>query len=237
MLKNNKFSWTNQVSNSSVHDELSSNVLCFPYQGKKTTWILDNGVTDHIIYNSELFTTSKIIRNKIVGLPDRSIANVKYVGQVVFSSSLVLDDVLCVLNFQLNLISITQLACYSFCTVTFLTYFCTRQDLRSEKMIGLGTEHRELYYLDEAQTSSCNSAIPSSSIIWHQRLEHSSNKVSVLFSSLDNKFCCTHNCSVCLLAKQTRLPFLLSKLSSQIPFEKLHIDIWNGYCVSSDPGV
>ena len=43
---------------------------------------------------------------------------------------------------------------------------------------------------------------------------------SVLFSCLDkNKFYHTHNCLVCPLAKQTRLSFSLSQISSQTPFE------------------
>lgn len=59
----------------------------------------------------------------------------------------------------------------------------------------------------------------------------------MLFPFFDkNKFCITHNCLVCPLAKQTRLPFSLSKISSQSYFEKLHVDIWGGYHVASISG-
>lgn len=58
--------------------------------------------------------------------------------------------------------------------------------------------------------------------------------MSTLFSSLDkNNFCDANNCLVCPLAKQTRLPFSLSKISSKSPFEMLHIDIWGAYHIAS----
>jgi len=35
-----------------------------------------------------------------------------------------------------------------------------------------------------------------------------------------------NNCSICLEAKQTRLPFPLSTIKSHSPFHLLHCDIW-----------
>ena len=35
-----------------------------------------------------------------------------------------------------------------------------------------------------------------------------------------------NNCSICLKAKQTRLPFPLSIIKSHSPFNLLHSDIW-----------
>ena len=86
----------NHVSNSSTYHELSGKAFCFSSQGKKATWFLDSRATDYIVCNPKLLTTWKAVKNKTVELPDGSLANVTHVGQVVFSSQLVLDNVLCV---------------------------------------------------------------------------------------------------------------------------------------------
>ena len=39
----------------------------------------------------------------------------------------------------------------------------------------------------------------------------------------------TDTCFLCSLVKHTRTPFPLSSISSQFPFELIHIDIWGGY--------
>ena len=37
----------------------------------------------------------------------------------------------------------------------------------------------------------------------------------------------THNkCNICPIARQTRLPFTSSAISTQRPFDLLHCDIW-----------
>ena len=123
MLNNNKSSMANHVSNPSTHDKLSGKVLYFSSQGKNTKWILDNEATNHIVCSPELLTNSKIVKNKIVKLPNGSLANVTHVGQVVFSPNLVLDNVLYLPIFHLNLISISKLTSYFFCITMFHTHF------------------------------------------------------------------------------------------------------------------
>ena len=62
--------------------------------------MLDSGATFRsLVCSSELLTTLKIVKNKTVELPDGSLANVTHAGQVVLCSSLVLDNVLCVMIF------------------------------------------------------------------------------------------------------------------------------------------
>ena len=66
-------------------------------------WILDNGATDHIASNSQLFahTSSSFIPN--VNLPIGSTATISYMGTIKFNDNITLKDVLvCVPSFNLN---------------------------------------------------------------------------------------------------------------------------------------
>jgi len=45
-----------------------------------------------------------------------------------------------------------------------------------------------------------------------------------------------NDCTVYALAKQTRLPFSTSSISSDKPFELIHCDIWGSFKVSSLSG-
>ena len=50
MLKT-KISSTNHFSNCPTHDELSSKAFSLFSNGNRSTWILDSGCTDHMIYD------------------------------------------------------------------------------------------------------------------------------------------------------------------------------------------
>ena len=98
MLKNKSYS-ANLVSNCSPHEELSGKAFSLVSNGKRSIWILDSGCTDHMICDQSLFTFSKAVNNRTV----------THIGKVVLSPDLILDNVLCVPYFQLNLISISKL--------------------------------------------------------------------------------------------------------------------------------
>lgn len=140
MLNRNKTSMANQVGNPSNHEELAGKAFSLIYNGKTNTWILDSGATDHMVCNPNLLTQSKRVENYTVELPDGSLASVTHIGQIIFSPNFILDNVLCVPLFRLNLISISKLAWDSSCITIFLRQFCVIQDLRSGKMIGMGSE-------------------------------------------------------------------------------------------------
>ncbi|CAL8995277.1 unnamed protein product [Prunus brigantina] len=96
-------------------------------------------------------------------------------------------------------------------------------------MIGTGTEREGLYYYDTVRTVGCNSVsavVPSSSLLWHQRM-------LALSLSKNMKFCDIDDCLVCPLAKQTHRLFPLSSFNSLVPFELIHVDIWGGYHIPS----
>ena len=98
-------------------------------------------------------------------------------------------------------------------------------------MIRTEIEREGLYFLDQAKKGTCNHAQTLHLNLWHQRLRHPSAKVSQLFPKVNS---CSHDkCLICLLAKQTRLPFSSSSITSTSPFDLIHVDILGGYKVAS----
>jgi len=123
MLKT-KISSANHVSNCPTHDELSGKAFSLFSNGSRSTWILDSGCMDHMIYDQNLLAYSRPVNGCTVELPNGLIAQVTHIGKVHLSPDLILDNVLCVPYFQLNLISISKLAFDSSCITIFLSQFC-----------------------------------------------------------------------------------------------------------------
>ena len=71
------------------------------------TWVFDMVATDHIVHSVDLFT--KITRSitSSVQLPNGEKVVVTHIGTIQVTSSLVLENVLCVPSFTFNLISIS----------------------------------------------------------------------------------------------------------------------------------
>jgi hypothetical protein len=76
---------------------------------KNNTWIVDTGVTDHMISNSSLFTTITSIVSIHVKLPNGAMASVTHIDTVKLLENLTLTLVLCVPLFTFNLISASKL--------------------------------------------------------------------------------------------------------------------------------
>ncbi|XP_052481094.1 retrovirus-related Pol polyprotein from transposon TNT 1-94 isoform X3 [Gossypium raimondii] len=120
------------------------------------------------------------------------------------------------------------------------------KDLSSGKMRGIGKARGGLYILDPSRQTTMASptfiaatASVDSSYLWHTRLGHASvsrlNKVpnlSCKVSDVDS----IHKCSICLLAKQTRLPFPVHLSRVDVAFSLVHIDLWGPYRVSTHSG-
>ena len=139
------------------------------------------------------------------------------------------------------------------CSVTFFPHWCTLQDLTTRTTIGLGEQRNGLYYLvalalekPKPQTpfvaaTSCrspSSQVTSSTTLWHRRLGHlSSSRLDFEAKHLLNfPFQSNNACDVCALAKQSRLLFSVSSISSVRPFELIHCDIWGSYKIASLSG-
>ncbi|WJZ95109.1 hypothetical protein VitviT2T_013901 [Vitis vinifera] len=116
-------------------------------------------------------------------------------------------------------------------------------DLATRRTIGLGKQRDGLYYLVALATEksltnhssstnqpTCNLAI-SSTDLWHSRLGYvSPSRLSFIAKNFLNFSVQSNNaCPICPLAKQSRLPFGTSAISSKKPFEIIHCDIWGRY--------
>jgi len=95
----------------------------------------------------------------------------------------------------------------------------------------LGREREGLYFLNQAKKGTCNHAKTSNPNLWHQRLGHPLTKVSPLFLKVNS--CSNEKCLICPLAKQTRLPFSSSSITTTSSFDLIHVDIWGGYKIPS----
>ncbi|CAL9006827.1 unnamed protein product [Prunus brigantina] len=196
-------------------------------------WILDSGATDHITYDPTLFTKTESSQMPIVNLPTGSHAPITSTGTIPFNSNITLDKVLCVPSFRLNLMSASKLTTSLNCCAILFPTFCVLQDLATGKMIGSGKQRGGLYYMSLLQKTLVSYQVSLSSDLWHMRLGHQSPaRLRLASSSLsfDN------NCSVCPMAKQTRLPFPLSSISTKAPFDLLHCDIWGPHKVTTHSG-
>lgn len=190
-------------------------------------WILDNSATNHIVFYSTLFTHTKPLSIPIVNLPTGSSIPITCTGTIPFNFDITLADVLCVPSFNLNLMSASKVTDFLNCCVILFPTFCVLQDLASGKMIGSGKMRGGLYYMSPIHQTPASYQVSHPSNLWHQRLGHPPPSHLKLASSLllSNAISLDNHCSVCPLAKQTRLPFSLSSISTHASFVLLHCDI------------
>ena len=90
----------------------------------KETWVFDTGATDHVIHSIKLFTKITSSVSSFVQLPNGERVVITHIGTIQVTTSLVLENVLCVLAFTFNLISISQLTKYLSCCFFFLSNLC-----------------------------------------------------------------------------------------------------------------
>ena len=135
---------------------------------------------------------------------------------------------MCVPSFHLNLLAISKLTTALNCCAFFIfPTFYVLQDLATGKMIGTGKQCGGFYYMSLLQRTPTSHQVSQPFNLWHMRLRHPSPSRLKLVSSLlsSNKIIFDNNCTVCPLAKQTRLPFPLSFISTHAPFDLLYCDI------------
>ena len=103
---------------------------------KSDSWIIDTGATGNMVHSVSQFTIITSIVNTYAYLPNGDQALVTHVGTVHISSTLVLEDVLCVPSFGFNLISVSKLTKTLFCCLIFFGNCCFIQDPAQWSMIG-----------------------------------------------------------------------------------------------------
>ncbi|CAL8998680.1 unnamed protein product [Prunus brigantina] len=209
-------------------------------------WIIDSGATDHITSSPHLLTNVKHSTMPPVKLPSGDQAPITATGTLPINSYSFLKDVLGVPTFKVDLMSVSKITEDLTCSVTFFPQWCVLQDLATRRTIGLGKQRGGLYYLAAlaSPNSSPNKSDPSchlasaSADLWHRRLGHlSSARLNFMSKTLLNFPCSSNNiCDICPLAKQTRLPFSNSSITSSHPFALIHCDIWGPHKIASLSG-
>ena len=203
-----------------------------------SSWILDTGATDHIVSHMSLFTDLKPSNVTTVNLPNGAASPITHTGTVIFYSQLTLKDVLCVPSFNLNLISASKLAKDQNCCIIFFPDYCILQDLVSGKMIGSGKQRGGLYYMHPSTNKSVVFHVSQPFDLWHLRLGHPSFSRFKLLSHLlpDIHKELGNHCPICPQAKQTRLPFPKSSITTKFPFSLLHCDVWGPHKIPAHTG-
>jgi len=178
-----------------------------------------------------------------IKLPTGHITMTKHSGTVNFSLILILyDDVLFVLDFNYNLLSVSKMNSSLNSIVSFNGFQCLIQDKKTMRMIGSGDKREDLYYLNLDNKLACSASktihsnIPlPDNALWHFRLGHLSfSRMNLLKSSfpfvhVDSKA----TCDVCRFAKHRKHPFLDSCNKASKPFDLIHFDIWGPISVPS----
>ena len=108
--------------------------------------------------------------------------------------------------------------------------FCLLQDIQTGNIIGRGTEHDGLYYVDvvarHGTVALAHGMLEREAWLWHCRLGHPSvGYLKLLFPKVfkdSNNF----SCETCLLAKSHRQIFRPNNTRSDTVFSLVHSDVW-----------
>jgi len=147
-------------------------------------WIVDTGASNHMLGNYNHLQSTCLIGNGTAGqvqLPTGASTTVSHIGDYHLGEGDVLKNVLCVLTFKFNLMSVSNMTKELNCSATFFPHYCVFQDLISGKVRGIGKEEDGLYILhsksgsNETKINKCLAATTLSetdAVTWHHRLCH-----------------------------------------------------------------
>ncbi|KAJ0493166.1 putative RNA-directed DNA polymerase [Helianthus annuus] len=194
------------------------------------SWIFDSGATDTMTFElSDMSSMTKPQRTQI-HTANGGTMQVKGGGTIEILPTMRLSNCLYVPSLSHKLLSISHVTKELNCTVLMHPTFCILHDIRTGVIIGRGTEHQGLYYVDEvAQLGTVMLAHGTENReawLWHRWLGHPSSGYShllfpKLFSS-NGKI----DCETCFLAKSHRKSFKPSNTKVDLPFSLIHSDVW-----------
>ena len=124
--------------------------------------------------------------------------------------------------------SITKLTNDLKCCLTFYPDSRVMQDLATGKMIGSSKQFGGHYHISSSPIKSSAHQVSQSFDLWHLHLGHPSfSRFKFLADQLHlNNATFSHNGSICPLAKQIRLSFPRSSITTHSAFDLLHCDVW-----------
>ncbi|KAL6328824.1 hypothetical protein AAG906_003841 [Vitis piasezkii] len=157
--------------------------------------IIDGGATDHITSSPTLLVNRRRTLFATVAMSSGE-QSITSIGNLPLNSAATLKNVLGVPSFKVDLINLFP----------SLVYFA---DLATRTTIGLGEQRDGLYYLVALASEKPKTQTPSAAATSCRSPSSQSNNA----------------CDVCALAKQRRLPFSVSSISSVRPFELIHYPV------------
>jgi len=209
---------TNHISSSHTPPSVSgkntvylNTVLSCSLNAQINHWLIDSGANEHICSSLNLLHSFHKIKPMNVILPNGTSVIVHYTGTAVFSPTFHITNVLYSPHFKVNLISVSKLIHVLSYQVNFVLDKCVIQDMKSQKMIGLGSLCDGLYRLDTASCSQ-ESAVSSST-------SHKSSSRSHVSSSTCNSIC--SNVVISCIPSTAIWHFRLGHLSNQ-RLSKMH---------------
>lgn len=198
-----------------------------------------SGATHHVAYDHNLFISLDTTVVSSVNLPTGSFVKINGVGTIRVNKDILLDNVLFIPEFRLNLISISSLTTDLNTRVIFDHSSCEIQVFTKGLTIGQGKRIGNLYVLEASSSPVLVNAVADLSV-WHKRLRHPFfSRLDVISEALGahtQKNKRTTFCHVCHLAKQKKLSYSSSNNIYNSNFELLHIDIWGPFSVETIEG-
>ncbi|KAI5317587.1 hypothetical protein L3X38_037294 [Prunus dulcis] len=205
-------------------------------------WIADSGASHHMVADvSTLHDVTPCEFTDQVTVGNGEGLNITNIGTTALScasTSLKMPSVFHVPKLSANLLFVNQLCRDNHCIISFdSTGFCI-QDKTTKAILLKGSSRNGLYPIPcKVQSAQFLFSSPTAylgqhvgSTTWHQRLGHPINEVvklmlkeSNMVVSEDAQF---NLCSSCLQGKMHRLPFSSSHVKTEIPFSKIHSDVW-----------
>lgn len=204
------------------------------------TWILDTGASRHMTENWQILQKRRMmIRPISITLPDGEVLWAISEGQVRLCSNFILKNVLFILGFTYNLISIGRLTDELQCSVTMYPNSCVIQDLTLKMLTGAGEIWGGVYSLQCVTSPPATISLmakDSNRELWHRRLGHSSVLVMKLLCPTIEMDKIDYFCNTCLRAKEFKKPFPVSDSRASEIFDLIHCDLWGPYNTTSLSG-
>jgi len=178
-------------------------------------WIVDTGDTNHMVSTHKfLYETQNPSpsESEKVHLPNGQQIPIHFIGKS----------------------KLDQLTKDLQCCMVFYPGHCMLQDLHTGEVKGTGNLENGLYYwshnVGPAAAPSTALSMMDTADLWHRRLGHISHKIlqqmHLPHVSATSK---QPSCSICPLAKQTRLRFPQSTSRCNSVFDLIHGDVWGPY--------
>ena len=203
-------------------------------------WLLDSGASHHVtmdLDNLSLHAPYDGTEELIIG--DGTGLKISHIGSLSFSylsSSIKLNNVLCVPALSRNIISISQLCIDNNVSVEFLPNSFIVKDLKTGESLFQGPVKSGIYEVQSIPPQVFSST-KASSLDWHHRLGHPSYRVFrqiISKNKLHVSSMSTLDCTSCACNKSHQLPFSISTITFTAPLQYIYTDLWTSPIYSHD---